>query len=74
MNIGDEFTYREHRTAPRRRFRIDAIHEHGAISATNTADESANRKGGALPRTYLTPTNLEGYAKMGMIEWHTEAR
>lgn len=74
MNIGDEFSYREHRTAPLRRFRVDTVHADGSFSADNVAKESANRKGGYLPRTYLTPTNIAAYTEQGMIEWHTEAK
>lgn len=74
MKTGDEFSYREHRAAPLRRFCVDAVHPDGSFSAHNVAKEFANRKGGYLPRTYLTPTNVTAYEAQGMIEWHTEAK
>jgi hypothetical protein len=73
MKTGDEFSFREHRTAPLRRFRVDVVHADGSFSADNVVSEAANRKGGYVPRTYLTPTNIACYEAQGSIEWHTEA-
>jgi hypothetical protein len=72
MNIGELITVREHAHAPKYQYRITKIHDGGEIVAENTKDGASNRKGGYVPRIYLTPTNIEFMEKAGWIERQTE--
>lgn len=69
MKTGDTITVREHRTAPAYKYQIETIHPDGSLSAVNTVKAASNRKGGFVPRIYLTPTNIDFMKENG---WLTE--